>query len=158
MKVHRWQPSGKTPCGRNIADVQTNIGYYLSDGVTCESCHKATTFLSIMGDDWNGQSYGYLSGTTRGLWEADLDGNCPSKSELGRKEEYMRTFRTDEIPRCMECGSGKVSMLSIRLSNSGEQPVQNSYWWKCQECLYSTPGRLSQDNAMKDVRWVPLAS
>lgn len=83
MKVHRWQPSGKTPCGRNIADVQTNIGYYLSDGVTCESCHKATTFLSIMGDDWNGQSYGYLPGAARDLWEADLDGNCPSKSELG---------------------------------------------------------------------------
>ena len=91
MKVHRWQPSGKTPCGRNIADVQTNIGYYLSDGVTCESCHKATTFLSIMGDDWNGQSYGYLPGAARDLWEADLDGNCPSKSELGRHEELLVT-------------------------------------------------------------------
>jgi len=95
MKVHRWQPSGKTPCGRNIADVQTNIGYYLSDGVTCESCHKATTFLSIMGDDWNGQSYGYLPGAARDLWEADLDGNCPSKSELGgstAKRGYMRNY------------------------------------------------------------------
>lgn len=58
-KVHRWQPTGKTPCGRKVSDVQTNVGHYLSDGVTCEACHRATTLLSIVGDDWNGQSYGF---------------------------------------------------------------------------------------------------
>jgi len=58
-KVHRWQPTGKTPCGRNVIEVQTNVGYYLSTGVTCENCRRTTTLCSILGDDWNGQSYGF---------------------------------------------------------------------------------------------------
>lgn len=58
-KVHRWQPTGKTPCGREVSEVQTNTGYYLSDGVTCKTCHQAKILCSILGDDWNGQSDGF---------------------------------------------------------------------------------------------------
>lgn len=57
--VHRWQVTGRTPCGRNVGDVTTNVGRYLNEGVTCKSCHRATTRISIIGDDWNGQSSGY---------------------------------------------------------------------------------------------------
>jgi hypothetical protein len=56
--VHRWQPTGWTPCGREVADVKTNVGYYLSDGVTCKVCNRANSFCSILFDDWNGQSDG----------------------------------------------------------------------------------------------------
>jgi hypothetical protein len=39
--VHRWQPTGMTPCGREVSKVKTNLGYYLSDGVTCKHCNRA---------------------------------------------------------------------------------------------------------------------
>lgn len=57
-KIHRWQPTGFTPCGYNVQKVHTNIGHFLSDGVTCERCHSARSLMSIMSDDWNGQSDG----------------------------------------------------------------------------------------------------
>ena len=57
--VHRWQPTGYTPCGRRVGSVVTNVGHYLSDGVTCKVCKKATTFCSILNDAWNGQSDGF---------------------------------------------------------------------------------------------------
>jgi hypothetical protein len=38
--------------------VKTNVGYYLSDGVTCKVCNRANSFCSILFDDWNGQSDG----------------------------------------------------------------------------------------------------
>lgn len=48
--VHRWQPTGKTPCGRVISPaIVTNTGRYLSNGVTCRSCRRATTLVSIFG-------------------------------------------------------------------------------------------------------------
>lgn len=56
--VHRWQPIGYTPCGREIAKVRTNIGYHLSDGATCKVCRRARMRWSILRDDWNGQSDG----------------------------------------------------------------------------------------------------
>ena len=42
-KIHRWQPTGRTPCGRTIATVKTTVGRYLSDGVTCRVCETAHT-------------------------------------------------------------------------------------------------------------------
>lgn len=48
--VHRWQPTGKTPCGRVIDHrIFTNTGRYLSDGVTCRVCRRATTLVVIFG-------------------------------------------------------------------------------------------------------------
>jgi hypothetical protein len=58
MKVHRWQPTGRTPCGKRTDDIVTNMGYYLSDGVTCKACLRASTLVSLLGDAWNGQSDG----------------------------------------------------------------------------------------------------
>ena len=58
MKTHRWQPTGKTPCGYNTKAVKTNVGRYLSAGVDCKRCKAAATLVSIRGDKWNGQSYG----------------------------------------------------------------------------------------------------
>ena len=59
-KTHRWQPNYYTPCGRKITDrIKTNVGYYLSEGVTCKVCMSAKTRMSILGDDWNGQSDGF---------------------------------------------------------------------------------------------------
>lgn len=54
MTVHRWQPTGKTPCGRDVKSVTTNIGRVLSDGVTCRACKRATTLVSVWGAPWNG--------------------------------------------------------------------------------------------------------
>lgn len=56
--IHRWQFIGTTPCGRNVKDVTTNTGKYLNNGVTCKACLKATTYCSIIGEEWNGQSEG----------------------------------------------------------------------------------------------------
>lgn len=48
--VHRWQPTGKTPCGRFISPaIVTNTGRYLNDGVTCRACKRARTLVSIYG-------------------------------------------------------------------------------------------------------------
>lgn len=57
--VHRWQPTGYTPCGRKVDSVFTNIGRYLSEGVTCRVCKGAASFCSILNDEWNGQSDGF---------------------------------------------------------------------------------------------------
>lgn len=60
MKVHRWQITGKTPCGMTIEPrIITNVGRFLSDGVTCQRCLAATTLVSVVGERWNGQSRGY---------------------------------------------------------------------------------------------------
>ena len=60
MKIHRWQPSGYTPCGRLITSkLRVNIGYYLSNGVTCKVCLGASSFMSLLGDRWNGECDGY---------------------------------------------------------------------------------------------------
>lgn len=58
-KIHRWQLGVKTPCGRLIVDVHTNVGYYLDDGVTCKACRQAPTRISLLHDRWNGESDGY---------------------------------------------------------------------------------------------------
>lgn len=65
----------------------------------------------------------------------------------------MHITRTDQAPYCPECGSGKVSLKSIRLSDSGTRPIQDSFWFKCAACLFSTAGRLSQAEAEADMRW-----
>lgn len=57
--IHRWQFIGETPCGRKVEDVTTNTGHYLNHGVTCKKCLKATTYCSIVGEEWNGQSEGF---------------------------------------------------------------------------------------------------
>lgn len=57
--VHRWQPTGKTPCGRKVGSVAVNLGWHLSNGVTCKACNGAKTLVSVWGDQWNGQSAGY---------------------------------------------------------------------------------------------------
>jgi len=45
--VHRWQPTGFTPCGRSLKTVAWNEGRVLSDGVTCKTCKRANTFVSL---------------------------------------------------------------------------------------------------------------
>ena len=50
MKVHRWQPTGYTPCGRKIDTVTTNIRRPLDDGVTCQACKNAKTRISLWAD------------------------------------------------------------------------------------------------------------
>jgi hypothetical protein len=57
-KIHRWQITGYTPCGRKITAVTTNTGRYLNDGVTCTRCLHAKSYFSMLWDDWNGQSDG----------------------------------------------------------------------------------------------------
>lgn len=44
--IHRWQPTGRTPCGLVIGKVPTNHGSVLSEGVTCQRCLRATTTVS----------------------------------------------------------------------------------------------------------------
>ena len=60
--IHRWQPTGYTPCGRMVETVATNLGRYLSEGVTCKVCNCANTLVSVFTragpDEWNGQSDG----------------------------------------------------------------------------------------------------
>lgn len=46
-KIHRWQPTLHTPCGRLLADVQWNEGRVLSEGVTCIACNRASTLVSL---------------------------------------------------------------------------------------------------------------
>lgn len=58
----------------------------------------------------------------------------------------------DQLPHCAICNAGNVSLRTIRLSNSGE-PAQNSYWFDCHVCGYSSPGRLSEEDARQDVTW-----
>ena len=59
-QIHRWQFIGKTPCGLKITDsIKTNVGYCLDEAVTCERCKRARTRISILSDDWNGQSEGH---------------------------------------------------------------------------------------------------
>lgn len=48
MKVHRWQPTGMTPCGLRLEDVQWNEGQMLSEGVTCLRCSRAKTIVSYV--------------------------------------------------------------------------------------------------------------
>ena len=43
MKIHRWQPTGFSPCGRWLDDVAWNEGKVLQDGVTCLARNQATT-------------------------------------------------------------------------------------------------------------------
>ncbi len=43
MKVHRWQPTGFTPCGRALESVVWNAGKMLQDSVTCKTCNRANT-------------------------------------------------------------------------------------------------------------------
>lgn len=57
-KVHRWQITGWTTCGREIVKVTTNMGRYLDDGVTCLSCQRAKSRMGLLWDDWNGQCDG----------------------------------------------------------------------------------------------------
>ena len=57
--VHRWEPFGKTSCGRPVERVATNVGRVLSKGVTCKACGRAASRVSILGDRWNGESYGH---------------------------------------------------------------------------------------------------
>jgi hypothetical protein len=56
--VHRWQPTGKTPCGRDVKTVLTNYGHTLSEGVTCKSCKRAAALVSLLGERWHGESAG----------------------------------------------------------------------------------------------------
>jgi len=58
-RVHRWQPTLVTPCGLYTSKVRTNVGRYLNAGVTCKRCEKASAYLSMLGDSWNGQSMNY---------------------------------------------------------------------------------------------------
>jgi hypothetical protein len=58
MKIHRWQPNGKTLCGRNSANLSTNIGFYRNDCVTCWTCRKMTARMSLPDEEWNGKSEG----------------------------------------------------------------------------------------------------
>ena len=50
---HRWQPTGRTPCGRRIRDVVTNDGREFDDGVTCMACKAAKTRVSLWIDEPN---------------------------------------------------------------------------------------------------------
>ena len=63
-KMHRWQPTGHTPCGEKVDDVKTNLGYYLMDGVTCNRCKKGSMLWSILNDRWHGESDGFPQATT----------------------------------------------------------------------------------------------
>lgn len=45
--IHRWQPTGKSPCGRDLSKVAFNEGQYLSEGVTCRACKAAKTRVSL---------------------------------------------------------------------------------------------------------------
>ena len=47
MKIHRWQPTGLTPCGRTLAFVTWNEGEILQEGVTCLVCNRANTLSSM---------------------------------------------------------------------------------------------------------------
>ena len=47
--IHRWQPTGFTPCGLRLDCVEFNEGQHLSDGVTCGRCLRATTLVSYLG-------------------------------------------------------------------------------------------------------------
>lgn len=44
--VHRWQITGKTPCGRPIEKVATNEGEFLSRCVTCKRCLRAKSVVA----------------------------------------------------------------------------------------------------------------
>lgn len=58
-KTHRWQPTGYTTCGRRITPaLAVNLGRFLDDGVTCAVCRRSTHRVSMLNDDWNGQSDG----------------------------------------------------------------------------------------------------
>lgn len=49
-KVHRWQPTLETPCGRGVNTVTTNKGRPFDEGVTCLACKKAKSRISLMSD------------------------------------------------------------------------------------------------------------
>ncbi len=68
----------------------------------------------------------------------------------------MRVSPNQLVPYCKMCDSGIVTQRSIRLNSAGEQPVEMSYWFDCQSCGYSSPGRASRDQADDDVAWKPL--
>jgi len=58
--MHRWNLHGHTSCGRLITEkLRVNIGHFLGEGVTCKVCLGATSFMSLLGDKWNGESDGY---------------------------------------------------------------------------------------------------
>ena len=47
MKIHRWQPTGYSPCGRKLVMVAWNEGQTLDYGVTCEACKRNPTRVSL---------------------------------------------------------------------------------------------------------------
>jgi hypothetical protein len=47
MKIHRWQPTGFTPCGRPLESVVWNEDEMLQKGVTCLVCNCANTLSSL---------------------------------------------------------------------------------------------------------------
>jgi hypothetical protein len=65
----------------------------------------------------------------------------------------VRTLGTDEVPYCAMCNSGDVVMRSILLTRN---PGTYSQWFECRNCGYSSPGRLSMDEACMDVTWKQL--
>ena len=76
MKVHRWQPTGKTPCGRIIdAATPVNWGKSFDDGVTCVSCKKNPTRISIWGQPAPSEpiaDYGRKQRTAAGSFEPGM--------------------------------------------------------------------------------------
>jgi len=44
-KVHRWQPTGYTPCGRKLSTIRHNNRSNMTD-VTCEVCRYTKTLVS----------------------------------------------------------------------------------------------------------------
>lgn len=58
-------------------------------------------------------------------------------------------------PHCSMCGAGNVALTSILLERN---PATYSYWWECRACGYSSPGRLSREEAENDVQWIALSA
>lgn len=51
--IHRWQPTGYTPCGIPFASgvataIVTNAGFTLNERVTCRNCLRATTRVILV--------------------------------------------------------------------------------------------------------------
>lgn len=53
MVVHRWQPTGLTPCGLRTDAVRTNTGRVGDAGVTCKRCRVAGERVSL----WAGEAH-----------------------------------------------------------------------------------------------------